>query len=100
MSLPPSMRRSATVASAVVVTFLLSSGIGRLLCGASRLQLLQVFGLGDDVQQRLVEGVVAVELGEQIIQAAARIGQLAQRVDVEDEVSRGEVVQALEGELH
>src|ERR1700733_16255296 len=93
------MTRSMTVTgtASVFVSGLLA--IGDLLLGcAAGFELLEFFGFGDDVEQYGVQFVVAVELGDKVVEAAARCEKLAQAFNLLDQVGGGEVLDGLKTE--
>ena len=75
------------------------TGRGRFGFRAGRFDFLQAFGVGHHVLQQLVEVVVAVELGQQVAQALARLEQATQRDHLLHQVDRVEVLYVVEAQL-
>src|SRR5260370_27245189 len=73
--------------------------IGDLLLGCvACLELLEFFRFGDDVEQDGVQLLVAVELANEVVEAAARREKLAQTFYLLDQVGGGKVFDGLKAE--
>src|SRR5688572_13401969 len=84
---------SGAPSGALVLSDICVSSLGGFL------DLLLAVGVGGDVLEQDVEVVVAVELGEQVVQALARFEQLAQRLDLLDQALGPQVFQTAEAQL-
>src|SRR5205823_6135755 len=77
----------------------LSSFLAIAVTSYAGLDLLHALGVLDHVLQEGVERVVAVELGEQVGEPRARLEELPERLDLLEDVDRGEVVEVRERQL-
>src|SRR5437762_6564973 len=100
MILPCSMKRSMTGSGAVAVAaacgvgsgMLFSSILGSVAVGGGSLELLHLVGVAGDGLEHVVEGVVAIEFGKQIVELLARLKQLAQRLVLHHDAERRKIV--------
>src|SRR5687768_3755024 len=84
---------SGAPSGALVLSDICVSSLGGFL------DLLLALGVRGDVLEQDVQVVVAVELGQQVVEALAGFEQLAQRLDLLDQALGAQVVQAAEAEL-
>src|SRR5258708_5694040 len=93
------MIRSMTMTGTASVFVSDILAIGDLLLGCvACLELLEFFRFGDNVEQDGVQFLVAVELANEVVEAAARREELAQTFYLFDQVGGGKVLDGLKAE--